>query len=131
MKNEDLFYRLCKESPLLFKVNSFVTAKVNKCYKSHEGVISGILCRIMENGLMGNISAHDIVDKKELSSLNEMNFPEGLILKAKVSKISFEDFKVDLVMKPSDMKITILHLKNMFPNWEYLEKYFKISKLFI
>lgn len=127
LDNKDLFYRLCKENPFVFRPHCFVTVKIIKINQKN------LLCKIVENGLIGIIA--DIFDKNE--DLTH-NYSENQILRAKVKAINFEnvmngeeqrkknDLRVELTIKPSEMTVTKAELKEIFPNWESLEKYFKI-----
>ena len=138
LENKDLFYRLCKENALVFRPHCFVTVKIMKINPR------SLLCRILENRLIGVIDVQDIYDRKEnFGDDLYQNFAENQILRAKIKSINFEnaingddqrknkkgggdDLRVELTIKPSDMKITKFELKELFPNWESMEKYFKI-----
>ena len=139
LENKDLFYRLCKENPLVFRPHSFVTVRIFKINQRN------LLCKISENGLIGTIDVQDIVERKE--NINEdltknPAFQMGQILRAKIKAINFEneingddqkkkktaghDLRVELTIKPSEMRITKLSLKELFPNWESIEKHFRV-----
>lgn len=137
LENKDLFYRLCKENPLVFRPHCFVTVKIIKINNG------SLLCKIIDNGLIGFIDKMDVFDKRE--NLGEdlgQSFTENQILRAKIKNINFEnaingddqkkkkgggdDLRVELTIKPSDMKITKSELKELFLNWEALEKHFRI-----
>lgn len=122
MENEDLFYRICKDSCLRFKPNCFVNAKILKIDKRQK-----LVCKILENGLIGDISMYDAFDQPETTEHFQKAFPDGQIVRAKVKHIDYEGFKVDLAVKSSEMKLNKFSLKEMFPNWHLMEKYFKIG----
>jgi len=120
---KDIFYKLSKESPENFRVNSIMNAKIIRVLKSN------LLCKL-ENGLGGSIYYLDIFEKKEggSESLNQF-FEEGQFVKTKVKSIDFEKFRIELTMRPSELKPHKNQLKDLFPNyWENLAKFFKISK---
>ena len=86
----------------------------------------------MSNGLLGSIFSADISDKRELNVEDIINkFHEGQILKARVKKIDFVNFKVDLTIRPSDMKTSPYHLPYLIENWEIIDKTFKLSSVLI
>lgn len=119
---KDIFYKLSKESPETFRVNCVVNARVNKVLKLN------LLCQL-ENGLVGSAYCSEIFEKKDgmNESLNQF-FEEGQKVKVKVKSIDFEKFKIELTMKPSELKPHKNQLKDLFPNyWESLSKFFKIS----
>jgi hypothetical protein len=57
MTNENLFYKLIKESEMTFKKASIVNVRVIKVYKKN------LTVKILDNGLIGNLAADDIYDK--------------------------------------------------------------------
>ena len=137
LDNKDLFYKLCKENPLVFRPHCFVTVKIIKVNPKN------LLCKVLENRLIGVIDISDIYDRKEnFGDDLSQNFNENQILRAKIKSINFEnainggdqkgkkgggdDLRVELTIKACDMKITKSELKELFPNWEALEKHFRI-----
>ena len=119
---KDIFYKLSKESPETFRINYVVNARVSKVLKLN------LLCQL-ENGLVGSAYCSEIFEKKDggNESLNQF-FEEGQKVKVKVKSIDFEKFKIELTMKPSELKPHKNQLKDLFPNyWESLSKFFKIS----
>ena len=137
MENEELFYRMCKDSCLRFKPNCFVNVKILKNDKRQR-----LVCKILDNDLVGDISMYDAYDQPETSENFQKAFPEGKIIRAKVKHINYDktydsgenrkhnnffNVNVDLTIKPSEMKLNKFSLKEMFPNWNLMEKYFKIG----
>lgn len=131
MENEELFYRMCKDSCLRFKQNCFVNVKILKNEKNQR-----LVCKILENDLVGDISMYDAFDQPESTENFQKAFPEGKIIRAKVKHINYDksytdknekNFNVDLTIKPSEMKLNKFSLKEMFPNWNLMEKYFKLG----
>jgi len=139
LENKDLFYRLCKENPLVFRPNCFVTVRIFKINQRN------LLCKISENGLIGAIDIQDIFERKENFSEDlskNSSFQIGFVLRAKIKAINFDnaingddqrkkktaghDLRVELTIKPSDMRINKQSLKELFPNWESIEKHFKV-----
>ena len=120
---KEIFYKLSKESQENFKVNSLVNAKVSRILKSN------LLCKL-ENGLTGSIYYLDIFEKKEGATVENLSqfFEEGQNIRAKIKNIDYEKFRIELTIRPSDLKPNKNQLKDLFPNyWENLSKYFKIS----
>ena len=119
---KEIFYKLSKESQENFKVNGLVNARISRILKSN------LLCRL-ENGLMGSIYYLDIFEKREGSFENlSQFFEEGQAIRAKIKSIDYEKFRIELTIRPSDLKPTKNQLKDLFPNyWENLSKFFKIS----
>lgn len=121
---KDIFYKLSRENPETFKPNGLINAKITKILKSN------LLCRL-DNGLVGAIYYLDIFEKKDSGSGENLNhfFEEGQNIKAKIKSIDFEKFRIELTMKPSDLKLDRNSLKELYPNyWENLSKFFKLSK---
>jgi ribosomal protein S1 len=121
MENEDLFYHLIKDSPLRFKINCLVDAKIIKVNQRL------LVCKILENGLIGNISLYDALDQPESSENLQRKFQEGEMVRAKVKHINYKEFKVELALRSSEMKLNKFSLKEMFSNWHLMDKYFKIG----
>lgn len=119
---KEIFYKLTKESPEAFRPNVLVSAKVAKVFKAN------LHCKL-DNGLLGNIYYLDIFEKKEGNEGLSHFFEEGQLIRAKIKSVDYERFRVELTMRPCDMRPNKNQLKELFPGyWETLSKYFKIKE---
>jgi transcription elongation factor SPT6 len=137
MKNEDLFYKLCKESPQLFKENSFVFARIHsiKNRNFNDGNASNrddhqMVLKITDNNLFGTISRNDISNSSD--SVDFSRFHNGQVLRCRVKKIDYEKVKVFLSIRPEDMKTDITTIERLFfankrREFEQFKSYFLIS----
>lgn len=122
MGYEQVFYKLCRDTAIDFHVNSFVQCKIIRVMKSNLQV------KVVQNGVLGSIYVSDAFDKSLNLDLTQ-HFVEGQILTAKVKAINFERAKIELTIKPSEMKITKENLKGFVKDWERYESTFKLSEL--
>jgi len=63
-----LFYKLCKETEISFRKHSIVTVRIIKVFKSN------LVCRIMENGVIGYVYINDAINKndKEMANVDDL-----------------------------------------------------------
>lgn len=131
MDQKDLFYKLTKETPFSLQYGMIVTCRVVRVDRK------SLLCRL-ECGVDATIAAGDIYDnegdkEKDLKD----DFKEGMVLKARVKKLSFENSKanegmsgdftrVQLTIRPKELAAHKKYLK--FIHHSDIEESFKIKE---